>query len=1052
MSERSFVILYTNQKTKKAKTWHDGTLRFSGNGTRGVLYDDKNCRIDTIHVRSEDILLGEQLESDRHYILIEEESKSGATSQNDTPRDQPAVGPIRSGGNKSKIRTGLKKGRGGFVPPRLIAAKDPEPPKQQIANVNCGEMEGQSPVRKSHHFASFQRRYNILNQVSPRRTLSELNNSEMSGTDPLFLNSRAQNSPDRGSYRENSSPLIGLMNRRSLTTSPWSTIGSSQSPGSSKLDSQQDTDIQELGPKPFTHFIREQIVENTCGLQHTMQENSFTSHQKRSTTQILALLSKTSSKTLITEGNSCNTNLPITKPSPQNRLSSTNELKCSFDKMSPLVQPVDGEKEGQMLQWNQQQGEVPATPGIPNLSNDCDQSHLLSFSSQRSFHNSGSFIADSKNQPDDSHYDLISTPSMVTCMESERTKSLCESPDYQSDGRVEVEPQHIIRSEPEQIIGDPQQVVQSEQQVVQSEPKQVVQSEAQQAVQSEAQHTVVMKPEHNVKDESHLRVHNEPQHNVISEPQFSAVREHPDNVTSNIVDEKDSAISVHEVNNQSELTDVELIQKDVNLSKEESSKQCLNIRMESGDYLEEEGEEDEMDCQGGASFAISFSPLSVIPSDYDSDCEEPPGSGENIQQQEEQEQSVKSAEVSDSLSSETEVKIMVNGKALDETEVNKGDNLVLQEDNQDVEIAEERNTCTSHRDVKDPNSLKEKESTICKTGDGVNHCLDSSQTPCITVNEYREKHVKKEEAKQSGMSQKRVAGQTDSEGFSQKSLGYLELSPDSPGYFFKSSQTNSSWISQNAHLIMNSSDVQVGNVKLPVFETSWSEDESMFDTSPLRLNRHQQQEYKADSESCLNSLKCSEKCDSGDNTLTEDKSHIVECISNEHVEEKNVFINPHFRRYDQFRSNQESDQRWINEKMDSCSVTSMLSSLVDSTEMNCVPKTEPCHSLKGLPHPSELIRSPQKMEEKDLSKKISERMDSYRMRGSVIGMTAKRHRIPTLQQTGFNSKTGPNIILSQVRRGPKGGKTDFKIQSEETVHGDWIDKLQAEQRNTEARI
>ncbi|XP_062594375.1 LOW QUALITY PROTEIN: uncharacterized protein LOC134255841 [Saccostrea cucullata] len=1054
MAERSFVILYTNQKTKKAKTWHDGTLRFSGNGTRGVLYDDKSSRIDTIHVRSEDIVLGEQLESDRHYILIEEESKAGVTNQNDAPKDQPAAGPIRRGGNKSQIRTGLKKGRGGFVPPRLVAPKDPEPPNHHTANTNCGETKVHSPVRNSNHYASFQRRYNILNQVSPKRTLSDLNKSEMSATSPLILNSGPQISPDRVFYRENSSPLIGLLNKRSLTTSPWSTIGSSQSPGSSKLDSQLDTDIQEPETKPSNHFVKKQIVQNT------MQENSFTSHQKRSTTQILALLSKTSCKSHIAEGTLCNKDSHMSKSSPQNRLFSTctDKRKCSFD-TSPSIRPLAEVKGEQLLQWNQQQGGLPGTPGITNLSIDREQS----YSSQRSYHNSGSFIADSKNQPDDSHYDLISTPSMVTYMESGRSISLNNSPDCQPESRMEGKPQHIVCSDPEQItMSDTLQVKSESLQVIQREPLQVVESEP--------QHTLVSELEPIVK-ECHPRVHNKPQYKVTSEHQLNALDECPDNLTSNIVNEKDSAVSVHEVNTQAELTEVESPQRDVSLHKEEISRQCnesssqrIDTQMESEEDLGEEGEEDEMDGQGGASFAISFSPLSVIPSDSDSDREEPLCSRENTQQQEEQDYSNiqrpgMSAEVSGSLT--LEGKIMVNREGSGETEVIQ-DDVALQKESQHMEVGEDRNMPTCQTDAKDENSIQEKEGINCKTGDEVSCCLDSSQSPDTIVNEYREKQRRKEEEgkniRQEGMSQKKLTGQKDSEGFSQKSLGCLELSPDSPGCLFKSSQTNSNWISQNANLMMNSSDIQVGNVKLPVFETSWSEDDSMFDTSPLKLHRQQQQENKGDSaQSSFNSLKCSEKCDSGDSTQMEGKPHRVECSSMEHVEEENVFKNRHFHRYDQFKSKQESDQPWVNEETDSYSVTSdVMLAVGGHTEINCapkllnsvtwrnyVPKTEPSYSLSDLPHPSELIKSPRKTEEKDLSEKISERLGSYRMRGSVSGMGAQRQS----QRTGFDTKTGPNITLSQVRRGLKAEKIEF--QSEEAVRGDWIDKLQVDHKNKE---
>ncbi|XP_053380718.1 protein ZGRF1-like [Mercenaria mercenaria] len=70
--EKQFVVLYTHQKQKKAKTWHDGCLKHSGSGTKAVLYDEKGCRLDSIHIKVDDIKLGEQLESDRYYILVEE--------------------------------------------------------------------------------------------------------------------------------------------------------------------------------------------------------------------------------------------------------------------------------------------------------------------------------------------------------------------------------------------------------------------------------------------------------------------------------------------------------------------------------------------------------------------------------------------------------------------------------------------------------------------------------------------------------------------------------------------------------------------------------------------------------------------------------------------------------------------------------------------------------------------------------------------------------------------------------------------------------------------
>lgn len=79
---------------------------------QGVLYDDKKGRIDTIHARPEDVAIGEQLESDRHYILIEEESTVGSANQNEAPQSPAVVEPIKSETLKPQIRTGLKRRRG----------------------------------------------------------------------------------------------------------------------------------------------------------------------------------------------------------------------------------------------------------------------------------------------------------------------------------------------------------------------------------------------------------------------------------------------------------------------------------------------------------------------------------------------------------------------------------------------------------------------------------------------------------------------------------------------------------------------------------------------------------------------------------------------------------------------------------------------------------------------------------------------------------------------------------------------------------------------------
>ena len=40
------------------------------------MFDDKGSRLDSIYITARDIKLGEQLESDRYYILVEEVKKA----------------------------------------------------------------------------------------------------------------------------------------------------------------------------------------------------------------------------------------------------------------------------------------------------------------------------------------------------------------------------------------------------------------------------------------------------------------------------------------------------------------------------------------------------------------------------------------------------------------------------------------------------------------------------------------------------------------------------------------------------------------------------------------------------------------------------------------------------------------------------------------------------------------------------------------------------------------------------------------------------------------
>ncbi|XP_041364413.1 uncharacterized protein LOC121379827 [Gigantopelta aegis] len=133
MAAKEYEVLYTHQKTKKAKVWQDGVLRVLAEGTKCVLLDEKNSRLDTVFVRSCDVKPGEQFESDRYLILVEQEKTTPQLPrqpvQSHTSLVQECLNPPISTGRQNAVHrpssgkcvvAGLKRKRSGFIPPRVV--------------------------------------------------------------------------------------------------------------------------------------------------------------------------------------------------------------------------------------------------------------------------------------------------------------------------------------------------------------------------------------------------------------------------------------------------------------------------------------------------------------------------------------------------------------------------------------------------------------------------------------------------------------------------------------------------------------------------------------------------------------------------------------------------------------------------------------------------------------------------------------------------------------------------------------------------------------------
>ncbi|XP_071494545.1 uncharacterized protein [Diadema antillarum] len=128
MAAREFLVLYTHQKRKKAKVWQDGVLKVSDQGSKAVLYGEGNKRLDQVHIKPDQANVGEELESEKYLITIEEVKKDDAlptgTADEAGNVQQKKENSLQNSAPAQVIRRHpMKRKRTGFVPPRQIAKK-----------------------------------------------------------------------------------------------------------------------------------------------------------------------------------------------------------------------------------------------------------------------------------------------------------------------------------------------------------------------------------------------------------------------------------------------------------------------------------------------------------------------------------------------------------------------------------------------------------------------------------------------------------------------------------------------------------------------------------------------------------------------------------------------------------------------------------------------------------------------------------------------------------------------------------------------------------------
>ena len=666
----------------------------------------------------------------------------------------------------------------------MIAPRDLKP----AAKDNQAENGDFSTLQESSQYvASFQQWYNILNQHNVNRSTPEANDADLVVKDPLLT--VLHNTPkDCNSL----SPVIGQANDKAMATSPWSTFGSSHSPANSKFKSWQETSVLE------TKIEKSKSISDSS-VNHTLDSKPSDipmTARKRSSSQILALLSKTVDKSQSRDIHSHERRVQVL-PAPSNPVHHSEGSRGNSDMFTGEVysdiycRSLQNERLSSQLSMVQTlQSDLYNEVNKEQLNSSTTYPHISS-------HNTESFQADSKNQPDDSHYDLISTPMQKKFHDTQS--------DSEDNVPLECEPTHNGNFQP-----------------VQSEMNKLEHSEL-----SKSQYSPINQCQLNGKNQN-------VEMNSIErkKPEYRGAEVEKYSFPCNMHDKPEPR---HNTDGTSQMEfDCGVL----------SQKESPTVKS-----MEEEEEEEEA-CLGGASFAISFSPLSVIPSDSDSDLEGPQGRGDvdqGLEGGEGIDSSIHTTSAADILSSGKQIEDDVIKDSLQLSNHSQGE--VSNKNDQSSMKNKSVSPVEFQIDKKTEFNLETpfKDNQICNVH-FVDECWEEEESSMgESVHEFESGEVSKtNKIKKNGAKKE----QKDLGDFSQKSLGCLELSPDSIKNFTDSSPLTSINICKETYHneINPPPGVNPGRQKLPVFETSWSDESSLFDTSAERQGKHPLTVDKPDSQ------------------------------------------------------------------------------------------------------------------------------------------------------------------------------------------------------------
>ncbi|KAL4679743.1 hypothetical protein H8959_009393 [Pygathrix nigripes] len=113
---------------KKSKVWQDGILKITPLGNKAILYDDKGACLESVFLKCLEVKPGDDLESDRYLITVEEVKVAGAIGivKQNVNKEAPELNSrrcISSGRSRGCQPSGLKRKFTDFQGPRQVPKK-----------------------------------------------------------------------------------------------------------------------------------------------------------------------------------------------------------------------------------------------------------------------------------------------------------------------------------------------------------------------------------------------------------------------------------------------------------------------------------------------------------------------------------------------------------------------------------------------------------------------------------------------------------------------------------------------------------------------------------------------------------------------------------------------------------------------------------------------------------------------------------------------------------------------------------------------------------------